>query len=399
MLFLIFDKMQKIFYFLAINLSIFIEQKIKAFPDRKVIIIKEIQIAMPHSIITGTGSYIPERVVDNSHFLKNEFYSITGKKIEKSNEEVIEKFHDITCIRERRYGDDNLTTSAIACEAAKMALEGIDKETLDYIIVAHNFGDVKVGGGVRADMCPTLSARVKHGLGIENPFTVAFDLPFGCPGWLQGMIMADYFIRSGDARKILVIGAEMLSRVIDSHDIDCMIFADGAGAVVVEASDRDCGILSHVTRSDTKEAVNMIWNGGSYNPDHEGNEIYLKMHGHDIYKYALKYVPDVVRMSLEKVGMTLTDVKKVLIHQANEKMDRAILKNIFKLYKIREIPEHIMPMTIAWLGNTSVATLPTMFDLLQRGKLDNHILHSGDIAVFASVGAGMNINSMVYRMP
>jgi len=353
---------------------------------------------MPHSIITGTGSYIPERKVDNSHFLKNEFYSIDGKKIEKANEEIIEKFHEITCIKERRYADDRLTTSDIAFEAAKMALEGIDKETLDYIIVAHNFGDVKAGG-VRTDLCPSLAARVKHSLGIENPFTVAYDVPFGCPGWLQGMIMADYYIRSGDAKKILVIGAEILSRVVDWHDIDCMIYADGAGAVVVEAVEKDCGILSHVTRSDTKDALYMLWNGGSYKPGQKGDEIYLKMHGHDIYKYALKFVPEVVKMSLDKVGMTLTDVKKVLIHQANEKMDRAILKNIFKLYKIKEIPEHIMPMTIAWLGNSSVATLPTMFNLLQRGKLNNHMLHSGDIAVFASVGAGMNINSMVYRMP
>jgi 3-oxoacyl-[acyl-carrier-protein] synthase-3 len=353
---------------------------------------------MPHSIITGTGSYIPEKIVDNSHFLENEFYTITQKKIEKTNEEIIEKFHDITCIGERRYADDSLTTSNIAFEAAKMALEGIDKETLDYIIVAHNYGDVKAGG-VRTDLCPTLAARVKHALGIENPFTVAYDVPFGCPGWLHAMIIADYYIRSGDAKKILVIGAEMLSRVIDSHDIDCMIFADGAGAVVVEATEEDCGILSHATRSDTKDALHMIWNGGSYKPGQKGDEIYLKMHGHEIYKYALKYVPEVVKMSLDKVGMTLTDVKKVLIHQANEKMDRAILKNIFKLYRVKDIPEHIMPMTIAWLGNTSVATLPTMFDLLQKGDLDNHVLHSGDIAVFASVGAGMNINSMVYRMP
>jgi 3-oxoacyl-[acyl-carrier-protein] synthase-3 len=353
---------------------------------------------MTHSIIKGTGSYIPGRIVDNSHFLENEFYTINQKKIEKSNQEIIEKFQDITCIRERRYADDSLSTSDIAYEAAKIALEGIDRETLDGIIVAHNYGNVQPGG-VRVDLCPSLAARVKHRLGIENPFTVAFDVPFGCPGWLHGMIIADYYIKSGDAKKVLVIGAEILSRVIDPHDIDCMIFADGAGAVVVEATEEDCGILSHVTRSDTKDAVHMIWNGRSYDPNYKGDEIYLKMHGHDIYKYALKHVPEVVKMSLDKVGMTLTDVKKVLIHQANEKMDRAILKNIFKLYRVKDIPEHIMPMTIAWLGNTSVATLPTMFDLLQRGELNNHVLHSGDIAVFASVGAGMNINSMVYRMP
>ena len=99
-----------------------------------------------------------------------------------------------------------------------------------------------------------------------------------------------------------------------------------------------------------------------------------------------------------KARSGLTDVKKILRHQANQKMDLAILSRLFKLYKIENIPEHIMPMTISWLGNSSVATLPTMFDLLQRGKLNNHQLKSGDIVVFASVGAGMNINSMVYKM-
>jgi 3-oxoacyl-[acyl-carrier-protein] synthase-3 len=97
--------------------------------------------------------------------------------------------------------------------------------------------------------------------------------------------------------------------------------------------------------------------------------------------------------------LTLTDVKKILIHQANQKMDEAILKRLFKLYQVKEVPEHIMPMTISWLGNSSVATLPTLYDLLQRGKLNNQRLRSGDITVFASVGAGMNVNSMVYRMP
>ncbi len=353
---------------------------------------------MPNAIITGTGSYIPTRKVDNSYFLENEFFSIDGKRIPKSNEEIIRKFQEITCIKERRYATDDLTTSDIAFEAAKEALEDVDKESLDYIIVAHNYGDVKAGG-VRVDLCPSLASRVKFLLGIENPYTVAYDIPFGCPGWLHGMTVADYYIKSGDAKKVLVIGAEILSRVVDPNDIDCMIFSDGAGAALVEPTEEESGILSHVTRSDTKDEAYMIWTGRTYNPNRNGDEIYLKMHGHQIYKYALKIVPQVVKQCLDKVGLTLKDVKKILIHQANEKMDRAILKNIFKAYGIEEIPEYIMPMTIAWLGNSSVATLPTMFDLLQKGKLDNQRLHSGDIALFASVGAGMNINAMVYRMP
>jgi len=353
---------------------------------------------MPNSIITKTGSYIPTLRVHNADFLKHDFYDTDGKRLTKSNAEIIEKFQEITCIKERRYIEDNLDTSDIAFLASEQALEGMDRETLDYILVAHNFGDMRPGN-IRSDMTPTLAARVKYKLGIKNPYTVAYDVPFGCPGWLNCMVIADYYVKSGDAKKVLVIGAETLSRIYDPHDIDGMIYADGAGAALIESTDKDAGILSHVTRSDTFNELNMLNLDGSYNPDHKGNELFLKMKGHEVYKYAVKTVPEVVRQSLEKAGLTLSDVKKVLIHQANEKMDEAILKRLFKLYRSKDIPEHIMPMIISWLGNSSVATLPTLFDLLQKGKLHNHILHTGDIAVFASVGAGMNINSVVYRMP
>jgi 3-oxoacyl-[acyl-carrier-protein] synthase-3 len=353
---------------------------------------------MPNAIITATGSYIPTLKVPNEYFIGHEFYGPDGTRIEKPTPDIIGQFQDITCISERRYITDGLNTSDIAFLAAKQALDGVDTETLDCIIVAQNLGDLSQDNR-RSDMVPTIAARVKHRLRIKNPYTIAFDVPFGCPGWLHGMILANYYIRSGDAKKVLVIGAETLSRYSDPHDMDSMIYADGAGATLVEATESDAGILTHVTRSDTFEEAYLLWIDKSYNPSLDGGSMFLKMHGHEIYKYAVKTVPEVVKQSLDKAGYTLRDVKKVLIHQANQKMDEAILKRLFKLYKTKDIPEHIMPMTISWLGNSSVATLPTLFDLLQRGKLNNHKLHSGDIAVFASVGAGMNINSMVYRMP
>jgi 3-oxoacyl-[acyl-carrier-protein] synthase-3 len=353
---------------------------------------------MANSIITATGSYIPPARIPNQHFLENEFYAEDGTRLQRPNREIIKKLHEITGIQERRYVANGFTTSDIAHLAAKQALNGTDIESLDYIIVAQNVGDVTVENK-RTDMIPNIAARVKHKLRIKNPYTVALDLPFGCPGWLQAMIMADYYIKSGDATRCLVIGAETLSRVADPHDIDSMIYSDGAGAALVEATDRDAGILSHVTRSDTFDCVDLLWLGKSYNPARNGNDLFIKMHGHEIYKYAVKKVPEVVKRNLEKSGLDIRDVKKVLVHQANEKMDEAILKRLFKLYQIEDIPVDIMPMIISWAGNSSVATLPTMFDLIQRGQLDNHRLNSGDIVVFASVGAGMNINSMVYRMP
>jgi 3-oxoacyl-[acyl-carrier-protein] synthase-3 len=353
---------------------------------------------MANSIIIATGSYIPPAVIPNTHFLDNEFYAKDGQKLERSNADIIKKLQEITEIKERRYVTDDLTTSDIAYMAAKEALEGIDKESLDGIIVGQNLGDVKAGN-IRTDMVPSIASRVKHKLRIKNPYTVAFDIPFGCPGWLQAIIVADYYIKSGDAKRILVIGAEILSRVSDPHDVDCMIYADGAGATLVEATDRDVGILAHVARTDAYDEVNLLTLGESYNPNRNGNDLFIKMDGHEIYKYAVRTVPHVVKKNLEKAGIGLRDVQKVLIHQANGKMDEAILKRLFKLYECEEIPDDIMPMTISWCGNSSVATLPTLFDLMQKKRLENHRLHSGDIAVFASVGAGMNINSMVYRMP
>lgn len=353
---------------------------------------------MPNVIITGTGSYIPNLNIPNNHFMHHQFFNTDGTKISKSNIDIIKKLQDITCIKNRRYLEKKLNTSDIAYLAARDALEGVDKESLDSIIVAHNFGDVRADNR-RSDMVPTIAARVKHKLGIENPYTVAFDIPFGCPGWLQGMIIGNYYIKSGDAKKILVIGAETLSRVSDPHDIDSMIYSDGAGATLVESTDEEnVGILSHVTRSDTLKHAYLLKLEKSYNPDYGGNDLFMKMRGHEIYKYAIKLVPEVVKESLEKAGLNLTDVKKILIHQANEKMDEAILKRLFKLYEINTIPEDVMPMTISWLGNSSVATLPTLLDFLKRGQLENHRLDHGDNIVFASVGAGMNINAMVYRM-
>ena len=355
------------------------------------------------SVLTGSGSCIPERTVSNREFLEHAFFLDDGRSLDPAdNAGVIARFRDITLIDERRYAEDDQTASDLGTVAARAALEdsGLDPETLDYLIVAHNFGDVRAERP-RLDFCPTLAARVKQALGIRSPACVAYDLPFGCPGWLQGVIQADYFLRSGDASRALVIGAETLSRVCDPHDRDSMIYADGAGAVVLEAVEAEApvGILAHVTRSDTLEEARLLHMGPSYDPDHPDDRLFLKMRGRAVYEYALEHVPRVVSESLDRAGVCLGDVAKVLVHQANAKMDHAILKRLFRLHGIEPACEHIMPMTIGWLGNSSVATLPTLFDLMRRGRLDHQRFHSGDVVVFASVGAGMNVNAMVYRYP
>ena len=354
------------------------------------------------SVITGTGSYIPTKQVRNEDFLTNEFYDVNGTKLNKTNQEIIDKFQEITTIAERRHVTNDLVTSDIAFYAALDAIESanIHKEELDYILVAHNFGDMKHGSN-RSDMVPSLAARVKYNLEIENPNTVAYDLPFGCPGWLQGVIQADYFIKSGDAKKVLVIGAEVLSRVSDPHDRDSMLYADGAGATILEAreSDTPLGLLAHSSRSDTLLHSKMLFMGKSNKPDIKNkDDIFLKMNGRKLYQYALERVPQAIKDCLDKSNIPIEEVSKVLIHQANAKMDDEILKRLYKLYGIEDLPKDIMPMTIDWLGNSSVASIPTILDLIMKDQLPPHQINRGDLLVFASVGAGMNINAFIYRV-
>jgi len=353
-----------------------------------------------YSIIIGSGSYIPALRIPNSEFLKNSFLDINGAPYDRNNQEIIQKFEEITGIRERRYAPDNMMASDMGAAAGEQAIEmaGIDRESLDYIITAHNFGDVRPDNH-KVDLVPSLSSRIKHRLGIRNPSCIAYDLPFGCPGWLQGVIQSDYYLRSGDASRSLVIGTETLSRISDPHDRDSMIYADGAGAVILEGREYDtpAGVLSHSSRTDTETQAFYLAMERSYKSGSD-DTLYLKMDGRKLYSYALTHVPGLVKNSLDKAGVNLDQVSKVLIHQANEKMDEAILARLFKLYQNGHPPSDIMPMTINELGNTSVATVPTLYDLIRRGKMKGHHLNAGDIIVFASVGAGMNINSLVYKV-
>jgi 3-oxoacyl-[acyl-carrier-protein] synthase III len=357
---------------------------------------------MIRSVIVGTGSHIPPVCVKNEEFLENDFRDAKGNRIDKSNADIVQQFEAITGIRERRYVDDGTLTSDIATEAARNALRssGVDPESLDAIIVAHNFGDLHHGSR-RIDQVPALAARVKAALKIHTPRTAAWDLLFGCPGWLQGVIQADYQIRAGDAKRVMVIGAETLSRISDPHDRDSMIYADGAAATILEAreTDQNIGILSRAVRSDTLHHSSMLFMGKSYNDEVFLEALFLKMEGRKVYKYAVGTVAGGIKEALEKAGVGIHDISKILIHQANGKMDEAILAALYELYGISEPPHDVMPMTIGTLGNSSVATVPTMLDLILKGEMDGHRINPGETIVFASVGAGMHINAVVYRVP
>ncbi len=346
--------------------------------------------------IVGTGSYIPPVITKNEDFMNHHFLNTDGSTFGNNNEDIIKKFQSITGIQQRRYVTDNQNSSDIAFLAAEKAVEDakIDKETLDYIIVAHNYGDINCGS-TQSDTVPSMATRVKHALGIQNPKCVAYDLLFGCPGWIEGCNHATAFIKAKMAKNCLVIGTETLSRIIDKHDRDSMIYADGAGAAVLTASSEE-GILSQLSATYASQEAFYLYFGESYKKQQIPNSKYLKMYGRKIYEFAVTHVPKAMKECLDESGISIKEVKKIFLHQANEKMDNAILHRFYRLYGI-SVPDHIMPMNIHTLGNSSVATIPTLFDMVRKGNMENQELHKGDVIIFASVGAGMNINALVYK--
>ncbi len=348
--------------------------------------------------ITGTGCYLPTLVTNNTDFGQHNFLNTDGTPFGHSNAVLIEKFKSITGIGERRYAKNDMNTSDMGFIAAERAIAdaGVDKEELDQIIFAHNFGNVPFGK-YQGDTVPSLATRVKHQLHIKNPKCVAYDLLFGCPGWIQGTIQAQSYIKSGMAKKCLVIGAETLSRVIDEHDRDSMIYSDGAGATILEATGNGSEFLGHASATYAEEEARYLFMGDSYSPSLANGTQYIKMYGRKIYEFAVTYVPKAMKDCLDGSGRNIGEVKKIFIHQANEKMDEAIVKRFYQLYGM-EMPEGIMPMNIHLLGNSSVATIPTLFDMVKKGELENQSIEKGDIVIFASVGAGMNINAMVYKV-
>ncbi len=349
--------------------------------------------------ITGSGCCIPNVVQKNKAFLSHSFLDNQGTKFDTDNKTIIDKFNSITGIEERKYIPLELKTSDIAHLAAQKAIEdaNVDPETLDYIIVAHNFGDIS-GDSKQIDTLPSLASRVKAKLKIRNPKCVAYDILFGCPGWVEAIIQAHAFIKAGMANKCLVVGADALSRVVDVYDRDSMIYADGAGANVIEKSLEEGGILSHSTLTFTSNnETDFIFYGKSYNSEDLNGDKFIKMQGRKVYEFALNHVPTAMKQCLDQANVNIDDLKKIFIHQANKKMDEGIVKRFFRLFK-KSMPEDILPMNIEEFGNSSVATVPTLFDLVIKNNYKGHSLNKGDVILFASVGAGMNINAITYQI-
>ncbi|WP_185873240.1 3-oxoacyl-ACP synthase III family protein [Blattabacterium cuenoti] len=358
------------------------------------------------SIIKGTGHYLPKKVIKNKYFLNFKFYNKGGLKINKSNKEIINKFKNITEIEERRYVEKNILNSDIAAIAAKGALtnSNINKEELDYIISAHNYGDIN-HNSFQSDLVPSIAAKVKNKLQIKNNKCRPYDMIFGCPGWIEGMILADKLLKSKYAKNILITGSETLSKVIDPHDKNSMIFSDGAGAAILSSIsiknlNEKFGVIGYDSQCDNNNELNYLSNGPSINLNYKKSLVNIKMNGRKIYEYAITEMPKMLKKIIDNNNFHLKDIKKILIHQANAKMDYAILNRLLKLYNYdldNNFCKKIMPMTIQKFGNSSVATVPTILDLILKKKMLPHKINPGDVILMASLGAGMNINGIIYR--
>ena len=347
--------------------------------------------------IVATGSAMPERRIPNSFFLNRTFLNEDGSPMTKPVEEIVAKLEQITGIKERGYipeTGDSVPLMAEACENA-IASWGQNRNKIDGIIVGHNAGNM-LEGRQGFHTVPNMAALLKHRLGIANHECFAYDILFGCPGWVQGVIQAHQAIQAGDATNVLVVGIEVASRLLDPYDLDSMILADGCGAAIVSASESG-EILSHATFSHALEDISCIYLDRSYNKEWTAPTLF-KMNGKDVYKYATVWVPQVIKKALDKAGLNASDVDMFLFHQANGKMLHAFANNLAQMYQLEGLSfEGKIPVTIQFTGNTSVATVPTMLDLILKGKLEGYRIKPGMTVVFASVGAGMHCNALVYR--
>jgi 3-oxoacyl-[acyl-carrier-protein] synthase III len=323
-----------------------------------------------------------------------------GVPIPKPTAEIIQKLEQITGIKERGYIPEIGDSVPLMLAAAEKTIEdwGKDRNLIDGIIVAHNAGNM-LEGRDGFHTVPNMAALLKNGLKISNHECFAYDLLFGCPGWLQGVIQAHQTIQAGDATNVLVVGIEVASRLLDPHDLDSMILADGCGAVIVSAdeSNQKEGLISYATFSHAQEDISCIWLDKSFNKEITAPTLF-KMNGKDVYKYATIWVPKVIKKALDKANLDASDVDLFLFHQANGKMLHAFANNLAQLYHIEGLNfEEKIPTTIEFTGNTSVATIPTMLDLIMKNQLGNYRIKPGDKVVMASVGAGMHCNAMVYQ--
>lgn len=318
---------------------------------------------MKYAAIKGTGSYLPEKIVTNTD-------------LEKVLETTHEWIYSRTGISSRRVASKNETTSFMASEAAKQAIAAseIDGNDLDLILVATCTPD---------HFFPSMACHVQQALGIKKPIP-AFDISAACSGFVYAMDVAKQYISSGAAKHILVIGSESMSRAVDWTDrATCVLFGDGAGAVVLSASDEP-GILGSVLHSAYDQDKLLTY--ATYNPEDDKDRPLIGMRGNEVFKIAVNIMGDIVDEVLHASNLTQSDINWLVPHQANIRIINAIAKKL-------SLPMSQVIVTIENQGNTSAASIPLALDYSVREKR----IKKGDLLLLESFGGGMTWGAMVIR--
>ncbi|MBN8977238.1 MAG: beta-ketoacyl-ACP synthase III [Xanthobacteraceae bacterium] len=319
------------------------------------------------SVALGCGSYLPKQILTNADL---------AAKIDTSDEWIVQR----TGIRERHVAAEGEFTSHLAINAAKAALAdaGIDAQSIDLIVLATSTPD---------NTFPATAVAVQDGLGINHG--AAFDLQAVCSGFVFALATADNFLRSGAFKRALVIGAETFSRILDWTDRGtCVLFGDGAGAVVLEAQEQpgsssDRGVLTTHLRSDGRHKAKLFVDGGPSTTQTVGH---LRMEGREVFKHAVGMITDVIVDAFNATGTTADDIDWFVPHQANKRIIDA------SAHKLHIAPQKVV-LTVDRHGNTSAASIPLALDAaVHDGRIKR-----GDLVLLEAMGGGFTWGSALLR--
>jgi len=319
------------------------------------------------SVVLGCGSYLPERILTNAEL---------ATRIDTSDEWIVQR----TGIRERHVAAEGEFTSHLAIKAARAALHHarLDPQAIDLIVLATSTPD---------NTFPATAVAVQHGLGINHG--VAFDLQAVCSGFVFALATADNFLRTGSCKRALVIGAETFSRILDWSDRGtCVLFGDGAGAVVLEAQTEqgkssDRGVLTTHLRSDGRHKSKLYVDGGPSSTQTVG---LLRMEGREVFKHAVGMITDVIVDAFNATGLTADDIDWFIPHQANKRIIDA------SAHKLHIAPQKVV-LTVDLHGNTSAASIPLALAVaVKDGRVKK-----GDLVLFEAMGGGFTWGSALVR--
>ncbi|MBB4007545.1 beta-ketoacyl-ACP synthase III [Allorhizobium taibaishanense] len=322
---------------------------------------------MIRSVVRGIGSALPKRVVTNREM---------ETMVDTSDEWIVQR----TGIRQRYIAGEGETTASLGAEAAKKALEaaGITADDIDMIVCATSTPD---------NTFPSTAVNIQARLGMTHGF--AFDVQAVCTGFVYAITTADAYIRGGLAKRVLVIGAETFSRILDWEDrTTCVLFGDGAGAIVLEASEEQGvnavrGVLTAHLRSDGSHKDKLYVDGG---PSTTGTVGHLRMEGREVFKYAVGMITDVIEQSFAASGLTAEDVDWLVPHQANRRIIDGAAKKL-------AIPLEKVVITVDQHGNTSAASIPLA---LSVAVADGRI-KKGDLVLLEAMGGGFTWGAVLLR--